>query len=417
MLNIKFYSLSINYCELNKFIQLLVLCSILLSSCSQNKDIKTNYVEVIPVGEALDKEDEVYLSDYAKSIKYIKLESNPSCLISKHIDKLMIRDSILIISDRKSIFLFTIQGKFIKKLGNQGKGPSEYSQVTDFTISQDGNTIIVYDWNQKKIIRYDIAGDFLGEFSITGYPALLNTYGENILAAYVFPDYYFNDFYTFAEISQKGEILGKYLKREEDDRLVDEKSVLSLPTTSRVSFEFMNDTLTYWETSLNIVYKIDQNQISARFFFDYDGKYDDNTVLEDQIKSNNTLISFGLFHEVKNCIFLLSGLYNNKNYNILYDKNTKKIFNMKFDHSDLNFQIKSGFINDIDGGYPFLPFGVISENKVYCYFYPYMLQNKMKDEIFENIKIKNPSQRERLNEILNASKEQDNPIIMIAEFK
>ena len=81
----------------------------------------------------LDKvEDQIKISELIKDVKYIPLETSDNSLIS-HISAVDIyKDRIYIVDNimQNKVYIFDIDGKFIKAIGQKGGGPDEYALLT-----------------------------------------------------------------------------------------------------------------------------------------------------------------------------------------------------------------------------------------------------------------------------------------------
>ena len=78
-----------------------------------------------------------------KGIKIIPLETNESCLIGQ-IHKIRVFDPYILICDLRigSLFVFGMDGRFIRQIGSIGQGPGEFAQMGDFTIQRfDGEKL------------------------------------------------------------------------------------------------------------------------------------------------------------------------------------------------------------------------------------------------------------------------------------
>jgi len=120
---------------------------ILLISCTEKTkhNCPTYYVDL---EKGYDIENN---SDFIKSYKYIPLQTDTSCIIGD-IKKIRILDDRIYITDRfrKRLFVFDISGKFIGKINNVGKGPTEYLWIGGFSVNKDfiylfGNKNLKYD--------------------------------------------------------------------------------------------------------------------------------------------------------------------------------------------------------------------------------------------------------------------------------
>jgi hypothetical protein len=99
------------------------------------------------------------LSDFANNIEYIPLETTKNSLIGPIIRKtLYINNRIYILNsgfDGK-ILCFDIDGKFLFKINNKGRGPEEYDFVTDFDVSSDNRNLTILSSSARKFLTYGI---------------------------------------------------------------------------------------------------------------------------------------------------------------------------------------------------------------------------------------------------------------------
>lgn len=115
--------------------------------------------------EANKIQDIIKVSALFDSIKYVPLETNDSSLF-KNIDKLCIDSCgnifILDIEGTNAVYMFGKEGQFKRRIGNLGRGPGEYNEISDLNLYQD--TILeIYDSGQDKIIQYDTSGKMIHE--------------------------------------------------------------------------------------------------------------------------------------------------------------------------------------------------------------------------------------------------------------
>lgn len=108
-------------------------------------------------------ENKIYrLSELFSSIKYIPLETKKESLIGRirHIE--LINDTIYILdaSSSKCLFIFSLDGKFIRRIGEVGRGPGEFISPSDFTIDVKNHEIYIIDSYIQKINIYSTSGKF-----------------------------------------------------------------------------------------------------------------------------------------------------------------------------------------------------------------------------------------------------------------
>jgi hypothetical protein len=140
---------------------------ITLSCCSNNTKEHDNVL-------AIDYKnlEEIRLSGYVSDIKVVKLATSDDVLIGE-IVKVEIFNNRIYILDRLSnaLFIFTDEGEFLYKLRNIGQGPGEYIYLFDFDVTNDGLylsdigiAILHYDNDfnfVRKINHHSVAGNFV----------------------------------------------------------------------------------------------------------------------------------------------------------------------------------------------------------------------------------------------------------------
>jgi hypothetical protein len=97
-------------------------------------------------------------SEVFDSISFIDIETGPDCMIGS-IKKIMPAYNSLYILDEisRSILCFTDEGKFRGKFQKIGKGPEEYSSISDFDINTSTKEIVLLVDNKDLIfLDYDL---------------------------------------------------------------------------------------------------------------------------------------------------------------------------------------------------------------------------------------------------------------------
>ncbi len=106
---------------------------IIFLSCSGKREIKDK--TIISVADAVGTGEILNLSDYAKSVKYIPLETNDSVLVG-HINYLIYESGHIILHDLQAELcrVFHADGSYKTNLGRIGHWPGEYSYVRAMAI-------------------------------------------------------------------------------------------------------------------------------------------------------------------------------------------------------------------------------------------------------------------------------------------
>lgn len=115
--------------------------------------------EIIPVSI---KEDGLDISSLIDSVVLIPLEATDQSLIGC-IDKIICTDDWFYILDKrvaKSLFVFDAQGRFVRRIGQPGRGPGEYLEPSDFVVYPKENLIIVFDQFGRQLLYYGTDGTF-----------------------------------------------------------------------------------------------------------------------------------------------------------------------------------------------------------------------------------------------------------------
>ncbi len=103
------------------------------------------------------------LSEIVEKIRLIPLETNPECLISDVIRAFIGEKYILAVSNgnRQYLFLFTLEGKFIRKIGHQGKGPGEYINISYISVFEDMEQVYISTGVKGDMLVFNFNGDFI----------------------------------------------------------------------------------------------------------------------------------------------------------------------------------------------------------------------------------------------------------------
>lgn len=152
-----------------KFWRILILLLLVSCSSNTNNDSRNNDIIVLNVDKVL-SDNKLLYSNFFNSCKIIPLETNESCLIGQ-IDQIFVaNDELFILDSRsaKSVFVFTKNGKFIRKIGKLGRGPGEYTSPSTFKINDKRKEIYILDRNYQVIHRYDYTGRYQGNIKISG---------------------------------------------------------------------------------------------------------------------------------------------------------------------------------------------------------------------------------------------------------
>jgi hypothetical protein len=345
------------------------------------------------------------LSEIASSVDYIVLETNENCLIDYSAEYIF-TDSLIFVQNRDHILKFSIDGKFITRIGSLGRGPGEIMYIQMVTLIPEQEMLIVHTPGRLTYYSYD--GSFIKSESVP--------YDIEYIKIR-------NDF------SRLERILGGIESEEYSFRLTDANgAVLSLKKnynawknysgqTTVIKMEFFKPLYSYRNSIFfktlysDTVFTIVDNKIVSSYCFDM-GKYKlpDDKILEQFSQGNIDLKSYSKYYvttvfECSGRKFISAGNFNNSIKHFIVNKS-----------NEIDFSYYSIF-NDWDGGMMFWPDGAVNDEKVFMpidiirikeFFSTYGSYNKI---------IKFPDLEPKLKDIVNNLDESDNPLLMIVKLK
>lgn len=98
----------------------------------------------------------------------VRLETNSRNIIG-NIDEINIYNDRIYVLDKRMarmIYAFDLNGNFIGPIGQRGRGPGEYQILGGMAIDKVNDELIVVCVAKRKILRYDLVGNFLGDIDV-----------------------------------------------------------------------------------------------------------------------------------------------------------------------------------------------------------------------------------------------------------
>ncbi len=156
---------------------LLVLVSVLVSSCSDSKKTtllenasivgkleKTAYGDMISLDPTLLKDSVVFpISHFMGDIEIVKLDNRDEALISE--TAVIISENYILTGNssrtKTPCKLFDIKGKYIGDVGAIGQGPGEYNNIYSMQIDEKSKRIYLLPWQSDNLLVYDLLGNVL----------------------------------------------------------------------------------------------------------------------------------------------------------------------------------------------------------------------------------------------------------------
>jgi hypothetical protein len=325
--------------------------------------------------DSLSVEESIALSSIIRDYKIVPLETNEKCLIGM-INQIEVYENKIFILDynvARSLFVFDVDGNFLYKIGDVGKGPGEYLAPNCFAIDKKGNILII-DYSQKKILRYSENGVYINDIDIptSGLPRGL----------IIDNNYMYIDNWIVGEIDDgllygldfKGNIKTKWLESSKYGKGYNGNFSL----TDR--FFFQNGSkIRYLKQFIDTIFTINNSVVSpyivikTRYGFNNDeieemnSAFNNRTGLKDLVmKYKNKYWGVIKFQETDDIIFL-SLKYLKKNISLFYKKeinNINAFYNIEdditftsylsFNHSTDSCLISAICCNDFGNNYSLL---------------------------------------------------------------
>jgi hypothetical protein len=386
------------------------------------------------------------LSDYAKSIRYVTLESPPGSPLRSGVLKAF-SDKYILCSDMELCYLFDADGKYIRQIGKKGRGPAEYTGISYVDIIND--KIFIHDYYTDDLLEYDTGGVFIDRYK-SGFSASdMNTFGTAIML---------NDSMIFGNINRTGAddnralIINKYgvtfksYKNYNAFRLNPNHTYVDYAEDAIVSR--YKGTIIFKDDFNDTVFRMDNHyQLLPDFVLNL-GKYQEPLSERRIIKppqGMNSYITVKKVFQTDNLILIvcdfaiyfparrltprvmnLPGVFENRInwYNTgyvlgVYDKRLGS-FAFSEPTSTDNFLFTSGLYNNIDAGPRFIPDYIINDSTLVMdiRFFEHLVQHIESPEFKRDVPIF-PEKKKWLGEFVDSLKmaEIGNNILMIITLK
>jgi hypothetical protein len=413
--------------------------ALFLSSSCNNVQKKDNSITLVDIEANISNLKQINLSQFTENIKYVPLETKENLPFS-WIAKIEFSENRIFVTDMSIGLLYDSEGRFVAKVGAQGRGPGEYEYISDVGIAPPK---MIYLQSIFDLFEYNLDGLFVKKYKSS---FRVNDNPDKYLVSWIIIDdslYFGHVPNSTGRVQYKALIINKYgdIKYKHKNYILynREKPVASGYEDFAHIFQFkgsvfynelFNDTL----FSLNAKY-----ELIPSYFFNL-GKLkmpgSDGTLhrgpmmakyifIWDVFQTDNYLFlncDFGNRFPVKRItpITLVPGTdpvwYNTKYVLGLYNKITSELVFCKPTSTD-NSLYTSGIYNDIDAGPRFFPKKQINDSTMVMWVTPDKLKAHVACDDFKNNVPKYPEKKKQLEEFANSLSETDNPVLMFVTFK
>ena len=415
----------------------LILQSLIVLLYAYQVNAQSIDLKKINIEKSIDHFSEINLSELGTEIRYIPLNGRKEEFLLEKIVNIDFSQDRICVSDFQSCFLFTIDGVFLKKIGQQGRGPGEFRLIGDVKFSS--NREFIYLSSCQFIYKYSLEGNFLKSIplqnvktddgysvSVTPWVAIAN----NLFLGNI-PNFNGN---------QKNKLIvfdedGKIIKEFKNYHFYDNDFNVANTWDVRISFYQFGDLYTFKKLKNDTLFRMTSDLTTYPSHYFYLGKY--RPPFEKKYKSFTDFlneivnyISVNSVLETKDYFFLTCDFGKNttgyKINKVLKDgrnytyKNTlvKALYVKSNDRlTFLKHGLADGFINDIDGGINFFPQKIINDSIMVSWIDAYQLKAHVASNAFKTSNPKYPEKKNELEKLANSLNENDNPVLILLKLK
>lgn len=108
-------------------------------------------------------EDLIQLADFIDTLIYVPLETTKESLFAYNTQMKVYKNHIYIMDDlvAEAVLVFGTDGHFIKRIGDKGGAPYEFSLLQGMTIDEKRDRLALYDNKKGKIMYFTLDGDYI----------------------------------------------------------------------------------------------------------------------------------------------------------------------------------------------------------------------------------------------------------------
>lgn len=142
--------------------------ALVLSNCKSNPD-DSGELMVLNLAEAVKNQETGYASDFFDDVSITVLDGKQEWFFPNHIISGVYHENYSLFYDRHqrtSLGVFDKDGKLVLSLDKKGKGPGEYSGVSDFGMNPEQTKIYVNESYKQKMHWYDLEGNWIESINL-----------------------------------------------------------------------------------------------------------------------------------------------------------------------------------------------------------------------------------------------------------
>jgi len=432
-------------------ISFIIVLFIFISCSSKEETVhENNDIPKINLSEVDEEVGILPLSDVAKNVEIVKLETNNSCLIGRIADVKVTDNDIWIVHwNDQRVYRFSREGKFLNTIGKIGEGPDEYIRIWGFAVNSKTEEIYIFPTTKCALI-YNYEGDFLREGSQTRIDELFSCYPEYtnfitfydqdiILSQHLYlmrptsPDSLWSLAWADEKLNIKKTLKNpSYLNREQDiidnSHISSSEEFINYWIDEPTSIELYNNELTFKFSDTDTIYLYDKEkeEVTPQYIINSSEEKGDYGSIHQIAKDKSAFNYFTILNYLssKDYLYLHANKgnsiytyrYNKKNKLISVKKQNVEIKSRRFSSAQMHYLSDERFLltNDINGG----DFYVRYKSDGKYWIYPLELGSEDYESFIEILK-NSPTapQKQALLDTIEETDEDENPILLIAVLK
>ena len=229
---------------------------ILLVGCTNNSgtSLDEQYIKVISDDNNTEK---LHVNN---DISFVQLETSEDCLIGNVIN-VEITNQYIYVLDRKSFFIFSKDGRFVKKI-KRGKGPGELTRALNFSVDENRKEIYIIEMGNILHIYNDLAV-YKETYKLDGsFIDVIRLNDDNFMLYTVLPHKHEDFLISVYNINSKT-IISKYIPYE--NLAMKDFSILTYN-----NFFVINDEIYFSASNSRNIYKYAEDSMQTIYSIDFD---------------------------------------------------------------------------------------------------------------------------------------------------
>jgi hypothetical protein len=295
---------------------LFLYCGLFILSCSSPSLTSTTHYKI----EFLKNSKEQFI--FEEPITYIPLETNQDCLIGA-VYKIILTSDYIFVFTENLLYQFDTNGKYIRRIGSEGRGPAEYGYILDASVDEGSGKIYICDNFGQKINIYNFSGEYLGIKTRSGFWKRFEV---------------IDNMYVINPLNYSGSepCMLKVLAQDDSTTCFKNNVLYKQQNLFLVNdvknFQKINNELIFHQQFNDTIYRFDSEnrKLSVSYYFDFGNLKLPLDLLGSSISFNNESSNYGYLYDVceSNSYVFATIFYKGKYEKYVIDKKTGKSYSV-----------------------------------------------------------------------------------------